>query len=97
MQKINFKKLQAYYLIFVPIKIMTNQIHIIPKDGKWAIKKSGSNKIIRTIETKDEAVAAARRIAIDEKLELVIHNKDGKISDSDSYGNDPSSRKDNIH
>jgi len=39
-------------------------------------------------------VDRAREIAKNQKTELVIHNRDGKISDKDSYGNDPFPPKD---
>ncbi len=37
------------------------------------------------------------REAKKKKVEHVIHNKDGKISDKDSYGNDPFPPRDTIH
>ena len=34
------------------------------------------------------AIAAAREIARNQKSELVIHGRDGRIREKDSYGND---------
>jgi hypothetical protein len=48
-------------------------------------------------ETKKEAVEVAREIARNNHSELVIHGKDGKIQDKDSYGNDPVPPKDKKH
>ncbi|MBK9334112.1 MAG: DUF2188 domain-containing protein [Ignavibacteria bacterium] len=36
-----------------------------------------------------------RTISVSES-ELVIHNRDGKISDKDSYGNDPFPERDKV-
>lgn len=41
----------------------------------------------------DEGRAQAKR----EKAELVIHGRDGKIQDSDSFGKDPNPPKDKKH
>lgn len=43
------------------------------------------------------AVELGRRLARRERLELVIHARDGKIRDSDSYGNDPKRPRDKVH
>ncbi|MBK9334010.1 MAG: DUF2188 domain-containing protein [Ignavibacteria bacterium] len=45
---------------------------------------------------KSEAVTRARKIARNKKSELVIHNRDGTISDKDSYGNDPFPERDKV-
>ena len=39
--------------------------------------------------TQAEAIAIAKTIAQNQKSELVIHGKDGRIRDKSSYGNDP--------
>jgi hypothetical protein len=40
-------------------------------------------------DTKAEALDEARVQARRDRVEVVIHRKDGTIQDSDSYGNDP--------
>jgi len=47
-------------------------------------------------DTKAEAIERAGKIAKNQKSELVIHNRDGKISDKDSYGNDPFQARDKV-
>ena len=49
-------------------------------------------KSLGTIGT--PAVDYARDLAKKQEAELVIHNKGGKISEKDSYGNDPCPPKD---
>ena len=66
-------------------------------EKKWAVKKEGNEKASKLVSTKKEAEDVGREQAKNEKSELVIHNKDGKISDKDSFGNDPKSIKDTVH
>lgn len=65
--------------------------HVVPKktNGGWDVKKNGAVKASVHADTKAEAVKKGREISKNQKTELVIHNKDGKISNSDSHGNDP--------
>lgn len=63
--------------------------HVVPRDGKWAVRKAGSDRVTRTFETQREAVAAGRNIARNQGSELVIHGSDGLIRERRSYGNDP--------
>lgn len=64
--------------------------HVVPHpDGGWAVKRGGSARIISRHRTKQDAVDNARKLSRRQGAELRIHNKDGKISDSDSHGNDP--------
>jgi len=44
--------------------------------------------------TKTAAEAAGRKVAKQDRVEHVIHGRDGRIQDSDSYGNDPNPPKD---
>ena len=71
-----------------------NTQHVVPRDGKWAVRKSGSDRVTRTFETQREAVAAGRDIARNQRSELVIHGSDGLIRERRSYGNDPFPPKD---
>ena len=70
----------------------TNQ-HVVPFMGKWAIKAEGHDVVTSTYRLQSEAIMEARKIAKDEKSELFIHGRDGKIRARDSYGNDPRSSK----
>lgn len=59
-----------------------------PKGG-WDNKLSGTGKVISHTDTKVDAVGAGRTAAKQLHTEHVIHNTDGKISERNSYGNDP--------
>ncbi|WP_151734173.1 DUF2188 domain-containing protein ['Paenibacillus yunnanensis' Narsing Rao et al. 2020] len=65
-----------------------NNVHTTPNaDGGWDNQQGGET--ISHHDTKAEAEERAREEAKKAETELKIHNKDGKISDSVSYGNDP--------
>ncbi|RUQ31728.1 MAG: DUF2188 domain-containing protein [Candidatus Competibacteraceae bacterium] len=69
---------------------MAKSHHVVPNpNGGWDIKKGGGEKSIKHTDTKQDAVDIARQISKNQQSELVIHNKDGKISQKDSHGNDP--------
>lgn len=74
-----------------------NRIHLVPAGEKWRIIGENNDETFAETETKKEAEEVGRRIAREKGTEFVIHNEDGTISDSDSFGNDPASIKDNIH
>ena len=63
--------------------------HVVPRNGKWAVRKSGSTRVSRYFKTQGEAIEAARDIAKRERTELYIHGSDGRIRERNSYGNDP--------
>jgi len=64
--------------------------HVVPNPkGGWDIKKGGSERASAHFETKKQAIDKAREISRNQKTELKIHKKDGRISQSDSHGNDP--------
>jgi hypothetical protein len=67
--------------------------HVVPSSGGWNIKKGGGERASGHFDTKQAAVDRAREISKNQKSELVIHNRDGKISQSDSHGNDPNPPK----
>lgn len=74
---------------------MTKTKHVVPNStGGWDVKNCGSSRATKHFETKQPAVDYARDLAKRQEAELVVHNKDGKISKKDSYGNDPCPPKD---
>ena len=68
--------------------------HVVPHSGDWGVKGAGNSRLTSIYDTQSEAISAAREIAINQQSEVVIHGRDGKIRDSDSYGNDPLPPKD---
>lgn len=72
-------------------------IHVVPHENGWATKKEGAGRAGVVVDTQKEAIARARGQAQRERVEVVIHGRDNKIRDSDSYGNDPNPPKDKKH
>jgi hypothetical protein len=64
-------------------------IHVVPREGGWAVRREGARRDSSHHDRKSEALDAARSTARRERVELVEHGRDGRIRDSDSYGNDP--------
>lgn len=63
--------------------------HVVPaQNGGWNVKKSGAKKSSAHTNTKAEAISKGRAISKNQGTELFIHNKNGKISEKDSHGND---------
>jgi hypothetical protein len=69
--------------------------HVVPNSkGGWDIKRGGADRSSGHFDNKQDAIDRARDISRNQETELVIHNRDGKISQSDSHGNDPCPPKD---
>jgi hypothetical protein len=63
--------------------------HVVPNGGGWGVRGKGNERLTSRHRTQAEAIDAAREIAIRNRSEVVIHRRDGRIRDRDSYGNDP--------
>lgn len=70
---------------------MGRNIHVTRRvqEDKWAVISEGSSKASGLYDTQSEAIQVGRRIAMNNKAELVIHDRRNRIRDKDSYGNDP--------
>ena len=72
-------------------------VHVVPHREGWATKKEGAVRAGSVHDTQRDAIERAKEQAKREKTEVVIHRKDGRIRDSDSYGNDPFPPRDKKH
>ena len=63
--------------------------HVVPRGNKWAVRKAGAEKVTRRFDTQQEAIKAARGIARNQRAEVYVHGRDGRIRERDSYGYDP--------
>ena len=72
-------------------------IHVVPRDDGWAVRREGAKRDSSHHHRKSDAAEAARDTARRERVEVVTHGKDGKIQDSDSYGRDPMPPRDRKH
>jgi uncharacterized protein YdaT len=71
--------------------------HVVKGKKGWSVKGENNSKATSSHRTQKDAIDKARVIAKNQKSEVVIHGKDGKIRDKDSYGNDPHPPKDKKH
>ena len=63
--------------------------HVVPHDDEWAVRGAGNTRVTSKHATQREAIERAREIAIRNKSELLIHNREGRIREKNSYGDDP--------
>jgi len=71
--------------------------HVVPVGDQWGVLGEGNSRKTSIHDTQGEAIDAARDIAINQEGEVVIHRRDGRIRDKDSYGNDPVPPRDRKH
>jgi hypothetical protein len=70
-----------------------NRIHVVPRDGQWAWRREGSERVSGIVPTQREAIDRARPVSQREGGELFIHRPNGQIRDRDSHGDDPRTSK----
>ncbi len=65
------------------------EVFTVRHGDHWANRRAGSDRVSRTYRTKKEAQEAGRKTAQRDRTEHIIQNRDGKISQRNTYGNDP--------
>ncbi len=63
--------------------------HVVPHDDGWAVRGAGSRRATSVHQTQQQAIDAAREIARNQRTELFIHGRNGRIRDRASHGGDP--------
>lgn len=64
---------------------MKKNQHVTPNgNGNWQVKGAGNSRATVTTKTQKEAINIARN----QQSELIIHGRNGRIREKDSYGND---------
>lgn len=71
--------------------------HVVKTDGGWGIRGEGNSRLTSEHRTKSAAENVARQIAKHQHAELVVHGRDGRIQDKDSFGNDTCPPRDRKH
>ena len=64
---------------------MANQ-HIVERAGGWAVLKEKAERDTAHMKTQSEAISKAREIAEHQGGDVIIHGKDGKIRERNTYG-----------
>ncbi|SEC26282.1 DUF2188 domain-containing protein [Paenibacillus sp. GP183] len=62
-----------------------NNLHVLPFDGKWAVKAEGADEPELVVDTKAKAVKEALKLASEDNLSAIIHREDGTIQTSHNY------------
>jgi hypothetical protein len=61
--------------------------HVVPaRRGGWNVKRGGGHRASNHFDIKIEAIDAGRQISRNQHTEFVIHNRNGRIAQSDSHG-----------
>ncbi len=67
------------------------EFHVVwnKNQSQWQVKGANSQKALKNFDRKSDANQFANQTGRNQQAEVVEHNKDGKIADKRSYGNDP--------
>jgi uncharacterized protein YdaT len=71
--------------------------HVVRREDGWAVRGEGNSRDTSHHSTQQDAISAARDIAQRQQSDVVIHGRDGRIRDRDSYGPDPFPPRDKKH
>ena len=63
--------------------------HVVSHPTGWAVKGAGNRRASSVHRTQEAAISAARKAAIREKSEMLIHGRNGRIRERNTYGPDP--------
>lgn len=63
--------------------------HVVPHQDGWAVRGAGNQRATSVHQTQAEAIDTGRQIARNQGSELLIHGRNGRIRERDSYGDDP--------
>ncbi len=68
-------------------------VHITQRPAGWAVVVSGNERASKVLDTQKQAIEYGKEIAKNNASDLVVHGRDGKIRQKDSYGHDPKTIK----
>lgn len=63
--------------------------HVVQREDGWAVRGEENSRDTSHHETQSDAIDEARGIAKNQQSEVLIHNREGKIRERSSYGDDP--------
>jgi hypothetical protein len=67
----------------------TGDIETFHMAGQWHNRVDGEGGIVGSHDNKDGVISSGRKAAQERKVEHIIKNMDGTISEKNSYGHDP--------
>ncbi len=69
-------------------------VHVVSReDNRWAVEVEGNSRASSLHDSQTAAASAGRTLAKRNESELLVHGKDGKIRERNTYGKDPRSSK----
>ncbi len=71
--------------------------HIVPHHDGWAVRGAGNERATAVFGTQAEAIEAGRRVTGNQRSELLVHGRNGRIRSKDSFGKDPVPPRDKEH
>ena len=60
-------------------------VHVNPQGDKWTVKVEGNKQVSSTHPTQAKAIDAGRAAAKRNQAELLVHGRDGKIRERNTY------------
>lgn len=84
----DLKSLTFVWYLLNTIRTMGKNIHIVKHSNGWAVRGAGNQKVTKVTDTQFEAISRGKEIAKNNQSELVIHGKNGRIREKNSYGED---------
>jgi hypothetical protein len=68
--------------------------HVVPsRNGVWDVRRGGAERASGHFDTKTETVDRGREMSRNAGTEFRIHNRNGRIGQSDSHGQHPATSK----
>ncbi len=64
-------------------------VHVTPREDGWAVTREGASRASSVHRTQSDAEREGRRTAKNDETEFLLHGRDGRIRERDSYGHDP--------
>lgn len=71
--------------------------HVVKHERGWAVKGAGNGRATGVFGTQAEAIDAGKRISGNQRSELLVHGRNGRIRSKDSFGADPVPPRDKEH
>ncbi len=63
--------------------------HVVKHQDGWAIKGAGNSRATKVVDKQSDAIKIGKKIAQNQNSELLIHGRNGKIRERNTYGKDP--------
>lgn len=63
--------------------------HVVPFGNGWAVLAEGRKTASVLATRQSDAISYAKEVAKKQRAEVIIHGRNGKIRERNSYGNDP--------